>query len=321
MKNQVVKSPNKPSAMSYALLVAAGGLMFLPPRLQATLRSLAGDFVRPGCVVWKDVEHRTARRIAEWKGSSDKADAEILQLKSELETARQAVRQREVQLARWQELAAVQAPPLFSQSSSPPPERLAQPQLIEAAVLGDGHAASWRKGIWLDQGKRAGLLEEALILSSSQSLLDVGRDARLSPEDAVLLGRSVIGKVTAVGRWTSTLRLVTDAEFRGRAQLVRTTSEGFVFGAKGILKGQGEPLCRLEGIAATEMVHAGDSVYTADRDGLLPTPLYYGEVTEATLPDRAREWDIKVRPVERPSDLTKVEVLRSVLNPKRVFAN
>jgi len=316
-----VKSPVTPSAMSYALLVAAAGLMFLPPRLQATLRTLAGDFVRPGCVVWKDVEQHIASRIAGWKDSSDKHGPEIQHLKAELETAQRLVRQREVQLARLRETTAAHTPPLFSQSASSPPARLAQPQLIEAGVLGEGHAAAWRKGLWLDQGKKTGLLEEALILSSSQSLLDLGRDARLSPEDAVLLGRSVIGKVTSVGRWTSTMRLVTDVEFRGRAQLVRTTSEGFVFGAKGILKGQGKPLCRLEGVAANEMVHAGDSVYTADRDGLLPTPLYYGQVTEATLPDRAREWQIKVQPAERPSDLTKVEVLRTALNPKRVFAN
>jgi cell shape-determining protein MreC len=152
-------------------------------------------------------------------------------------------------------------------------------------------------------------------------LIDLGRDARISPEDTLLLGRSVIGKVHRVGRWTSTFLLVTDADFRGRAQLVRALQEGYVFGAKGVLRGQGDASCLLEGIPATETVEPGDLVYTADRDGPLPTPLYYGKVVEATLDDSAREWRIVVKPVERPTDLTDVQVLRSALNPRRLLAN
>jgi rod shape-determining protein MreC len=316
-----VNPSTRPSAITYWLLVAAAGLMLLPRPQQAALRLIVGDLVKPGCLACNEIRQRASAWMVEWKAAPVESDPEIRRLKQELEAATSLARQREVQLARLREEAAANSPPLFSQASAPQQKRLAQPLLIEAGVLGDGHATMWRKGLWLDQGKKAGLLEEAPILAGSQSLLDLGRDARLSAEDTVLLGRTVIGKVTAVGRWTSTMLLVTDADFRGRAQLVRATSDGFVFGAKGILKGQGEPLCRLEGVPATEMVDAEDSVYTADRDGLLPTPLYYGKVVEATLPDRAREWKIMVQPAERPADLTKVHVLRAALNLKRVMAN
>lgn len=309
------------SPFSFWMLLAAAGAAVLPDEMQGAFRSLMGDLVKPGCAAWTEAGQRIASMKSKWAVAPVDPDPEIRRLQSELDAAMALLRKRELQLARLQEEAAANRSPLFVQTSEQPPERLAQPLLVEVGVLGAGHAAAWRKGRWLDQGKATGLIEEAPVLASAQSLLDVGRDVRLSAEDAVLSGRSVIGKVAQVGRWTSTFLLVTDAEYRGRAQLVREAGDGYVFGAKGIMKGQGEPLCRLEGVPAAEMVDVGDAVYTADRDGLLPTPLYYGKVVEATLPDRAREWRILVQPAERPNDLTTVQVLRSALNPRRVAAN
>ena len=165
--------------------------------------------------------------------------------------------------------------------------------------------------------------ENELVLSTRKSrkpLIDFGEDAGISTEDALLLGRYVIGKVEHVGKWTSTVKLVTDANYRGRAQLIRETEGGqFVFGeARGILKGQGGPLCKLEGIPAESSVHLHDSVYTGERDGILPVPLYYGEVVEATLGPDDREWTVLVKPVPLPTALTKVQVLRTGLNPDRL---
>ena len=61
----------------------------------------------------------------------------------------------------------------------------------------------------LDQGAKNGLREnENWCLSTRKSkkpLIDLGEDAEISAEDALLLGRCVIGKVDHVGRWTSTL--------------------------------------------------------------------------------------------------------------------
>lgn len=307
--------------VSLWLLLAAAGLMVLPEEMQARCRVLLGDVLSPGCKVWRAAAGPVQWLAARWKPAASSSDAAVQQVRDELDAERSRTRRLEILLARTQEELQAQRMPLFDSNSDLRAERLAQPVLVDAAVLGPAHTTLWRRGRWLDEGKAAGLLEEAPILADSKPLLDLGRDAGLSAEDRLLLGRCVIGKVAQVGRWTSTFSLVTDAEFRGRAQLVRETHEGFAFGAKGILKGQGTEVCRLEGIAAEESVNVGDRVYTADRDGLLPTPLYYGEVIEATLPDGAREWQVLVRPATCPTELTNVQVLRSALNRKRVMAN
>lgn len=309
------------SSLSIWLLIAAAGLMLLPEEMQAKCRLLIGDLVKPGCLAWRGIHRQVVVAWRPTKATAADTDPEVQRLRDELASANIRVRQLEVQYARIQEEAAAHRPPLFASSDEQRPTRLALPVLIDAAVLGAGHTSLWRKGRWLEQGKAAGLMEEAPILASANPLLDLGRDAQLSPEDGLLLGRSVIGKVAQVGRWTSTFLLVTDAEYRGRAQLVRETADGYVFGAKGVLKGQTDATCVLEGVPAEDSVDVGDSVYTADRDGLLPTPLYYGQVVEATLLDRAREWRIVVQPAELPQDLTHVQVLRSALNPRRVMGN
>lgn len=311
---------SRPLFVTLWLLLAAGGMMLLPEDMQGAFRLRVADLVQPGCRLWGKLENWWPAVAATWRAVPEVATPEVDRLRRDLAAALEKTHQLEIQLAQQQESAATHQPPLFSAASASNGDRLTQPMLIEAAVLGKSHATSWRKGRWLDQGKAKGMLEDAPILASSEPLLDLGRDARLSAEDALLRGRTVIGKVHQVGRWTSTFLLVTDPRFRSRAQLVRETPEGYVFGAKGVLKGQGDAHCRLEGIPASDTVEIGNTVYTAERDGVLPSPFYYGRVIEATLDDHAKEWSILVQPLDLES-LTKVHVLRTQLNPRRALAN
>lgn len=199
--------------------------------------------------------------------------------------------------------------------------RLLVPQLLQVGVLGEAAATEWRRGLYLAGGSVQGLRESSLVLTDFRPLIDYGRDGGVAAEDPLLLGRQVIGKVAQAGRWSSSVLLLTDAGYRGRAQLVRATSQGPVFAAPGILHGTGEPTCKLEGIPSTESVRVGDFVYTAERDGVIPVPLYYGRVMEATASPDDREWTIRVEPAQRPGALTRVAVLRTLLNPDRLLAN
>jgi len=311
----------RPTAVTCWLLLAAAGLMVLPAEMQATVRLAMGDLLRPGCAAWRATRHEVRELQARWRTAPSSGNDDVSRLQEELALAQRHNRQLELQLAGLEEISPAATPPLFNSASESPGERLAQPVLVTAAVMGESSSKAFRSGRWLDQGTLAGLVDEAVILKSEQPLIDIGRDVRLSPEDKLLIGRSVVGKVQHVGRWSSTFLLVNDAEYRGRAQLVRKSTAGYVFGAKGIWRGTGEETCRLEGIPAAETVEVGDSVYTADRDGILPTPLYYGTVVAATLEDRAKTWQIFVRPVDRPHDLTHVEVLRTGINTRRALAN
>ncbi len=310
------------STLTACVLALIGiGIYFSPPGMASNLRGVVTDLLRPGHLAVLVSQGSVDRHSLESLNSADTDDsARIERLKEELEFER--VRNRALQI-RLAQRAERQSPALEISAAMKKSQRLILRTLIDAAVLGDSVAEQWRSGKLLDQGSANGLRESELVLSPAnkpqKSLIDYGEDADISTEDALLLGRCVIGKVEHVGRWTSSFQLVTDAHYRGRAQLIRETADGlFVFESQGILKGQGGPLCRLEGVPAEKSVRVQDAVYTADRDGVRPTPLYYGQVVEATLGPDDREWTILVKPVPLPSHLTVVQVLRMAVNPERL---
>jgi len=304
--------------MACVLLLVSVGMYFAPDGVKDRVRSTVTDSLRPGQMAVRQTAKSFRENMAAWATKSTRSQTrEIDQLHDQLrlEQSRQAALQ--IQLARLTDMQ-------LREMSTPEPlrslPRLTSSSLIDAAVLGEAVAESWRAGKLLNRGDANGVRESSLVVQSRHPLVDLGRDGELSPEDALLLGRCVIGKIERVGRWTSTFILLTDSEYRGRAQLVHQTESGFVFGAKGILKGQGTSKCRLEGIGTSDAVAIGDAVYTTNRDGLQGTPLYYGRVIEATLGVDDKEWKVLVDPVPIPRDLDSVQVLRTAINTERLAA-
>jgi len=298
------------------LVLVGVGLSFAPDGVVSRLRGAVTDAMRPGqqavCAMGDSLREGLVLLTSQPARTQQR---EVARLQRELDDAKARSTVLAARLARVHEEREHETALPTALRRLP---RLASVSLIEAAVLGDSLAEQWRSGKLLNRGEANGVRELSLVVNSRQPLVDVGQDGELSPEDAVLTGRSVIGKIERVGRWTSTFLLLTDAAYRGRAQLIQEAETGFAFGARGILKGQGESHCKLEGIAATESVRVGDGVYTADRDGLVSTPLYYGKVVEATLGPDDREWKVLVEPAPLPSRLTSVQVLRTSVNSERL---
>jgi cell shape-determining protein MreC len=241
---------------------------------------------------------------------------EVHDLHVRLAEASEHVRQLEVQLAiREQQWRSAKAENPHGESLEP----LLVPQLVEARVLGDESAALWRSGKLIGAGAAAGIVESSLVLTGRRPLVDLGEDARVSAGDALYAGRSVVGKVAAVGRYTSTVVLVTDAGYAGRARIARRTSRGLTFGSEGTLMGDGTALCRLRHIA--EPVNVGDEVYTGGTDGVLPFAMYYGRVVRAELEPAATEWSIDVKPDAALARFDRVQILRLAVNAGRLLAD
>ena len=300
------------------LLLLGVGLYFAPDGMATRLHNAVSDGLRPGQIAVRQSSARVREQVVSMTASSEKSHRrEVARLQEKLQAEQTRSAALTVQLARASDIQARETGLPSAMRQLP---RLASPSLIEAAVMGDVLAEQWRSGRLLDRGESHGVRESSLVVNSRASLIDIGQDGELSPEDALLLGRCVIGKVERVGRWTSTFLLLTDSAYRGRAQLIHQTESGFVFGAKGILKGQGRALCRLDGISSVDSVNVGDSVFTANRDGVNAAPLYYGKVVEATLGPDAAEWKVLVEPVPLPGQLTTVQILRTTVNTERLAA-
>src|SRR5262249_28570260 len=150
--------------------------------------------------------------------------------------------------------------------------------------------ALWHSVRHLDRGRASNIAESALVLEKNLPHIDRGSDAGVEAEQDVFVGRCVVGRIAAVGQWTSTIELVTDARYRALAQIIRPTDQGGSFGAEGILVGQGTSLCKLTEVPTTQTVRVGDEVYTSDRDKRTPVPLYYGRIIRVE--EAGRRWDI-----------------------------
>jgi len=126
-----------------------------------------------------------------------------------------------------------------------------------------------------------------------------------------------VGRISRVGRWTSTLQPLTDTRFRGLARLARPGDDRPVFSTRGMLEGTGDGFCRLTLVPATAAVAIGDVVYTDGRDQPDAWPMVYGTVVRAELPEDAPHWDIRIRPAINLDELGHVEVLTRRFNRQR----
>lgn len=312
----------KPPWKTAGLLGAVAlGLFSAPPKITEPIRVAVRDGLRPG--------QRALQSSTEWvttqrrnRGPFDYQDREqVTALRTELRSWQDRYRRLQIEAAQLRdqmETAQQQGAVPFQGRVGKP---LLIPQLLTAAVLGEETAAKWQAGRFIDKGQTHGVSPSTLVVDVGSRLIDQGADANIAAGQPVLAGRCVVGRIAQVGHWTSTVQLVTDGEFRGFAQLVRPTSQGFVFGTRGILEGIGDTLCRLRFISSTEAVQVGDEVYTGDRDGALPSRLYYGQVVRAELEPHASHWEIWVKPAVADMELQTVQVLRTKLNPARRMSN
>lgn len=296
------------------VLLGATGIVLaiLPARWTATIRATVFDMARPGqqaVVVLQD-------RVEAWVANRDTNEVAVDRLQDELATTRQELRRLQLALTRLRE------DPGTSTDGSPPPPSPGAPLLVEdlvaARVLGTETIAAWQAGHLLDRGRQHGITVADLVLEPGRVTLDQGRNAGIGEEQPVYAGRQVVGRISRVGLWTSTIQLVTDPEFRGLAKLARPGRDGPVFAARGMLHGTGSALCRLTLVRSNQVVRVGDEVYTGGRDNLFPWPMLYGTVVEAQLAPGAPHWEIRVRPALQKRSLERVEIFTKVLNPSRL---
>lgn len=300
--------------------IAAIGLGFAPPNVQGWLRATIRDGFQPGVTLAATAQQSAARQLHQRFVGDDEQQlqSQISNLKSELVSLQKRLRREQLAHQRTldQKLLALQRHDDERRPIDPPP--LIVPQVVEANVLGEELAASWRGGKLLNRGTSNGVVEASLVLDANAKLVDQGEDSGLAADLPVFAGSCVVGKLQHVGHWSSTWVPLTDKRFAGRARLARVTASGLAFGADGVLIGNGKDACRLTKIRATEPVSEGDEVFALETPAGFETPLFYGTVIRAELADGATHWDIEVRPAIDPQSARSVSIVRPMVNPKRL---
>jgi rod shape-determining protein MreC len=302
-----------------ALSMAGVGLGLAPAKVASLWRAGVRDALRPGQALVDVAAARVKTALDAFPMRRGGLSEETRALKARLAAAEQRNRRLEI---RWESLERRLRTGEELAGDIPSGESRASlfvPQLVEARVLGETSGSLWRARKLVGAGAVSGIVESSIVLNDDRPLVDQGGDAHVSPGDAVYSGRCVVGKIIEAGSYSSTLQLVTDDGYSGRARLARRTTSGLVFGSEGTLIGVGESLCRLKRIH--EPVNVGDEVFTGGTDGVLPCAMYYGRVVRAKLEPGATEWSIDVKPAAALDRLESVQILRLAINTGRLLAD
>lgn len=305
-------SRNRSTLLAALATCAAAAVLFVsPPGVHRALRSIVLDLIGGGqarvLVQYESIRGLILARFARLE-STAKDGGPSISRESEARTAalEQTCRRLRLENARLRDELSLAEKYGVSPAAALPQPQVEVPLVVRADVIGGTNRVAAER--FLSSGRSRGLAESDAVVAGAGPHLDQGSEAGVEPELDVLIGRCVVGRVAAVGRWTSVLQPITDPHYRGLVQIVRPSEQGGSFGAEGILVGQGTEICRLTDVPTTQTVRIGDDVYTSDRDRRFPIPLYYGRVVRVT--EAGRNWDISVRPAARVGDLKTVDVLK-----------
>ena len=301
-------------------LLLAIALIASPPFVQSRLRSAIRDVFTPGVSLANVTQLAASQQLRRQLLGNDAGELadQLTELRAELAEAQKQLRREQLarQQTRDEKLLALQRHDESHKPLDSPP--LIVPQIVEARVIGDELAASWRGGKLLNRGTSSAVVEASFVLDANANLVDQGTDAGLSADLPVFAGSCIVGKLQHVGHWSSTWVPLTDKRFRGRAQLARLTSAGLIFATEGVLIGTGKDNCSLTKIRSTEPVSEGDEVFSLETPGGFESPLFYGTVTRAELTPGATHWDIEVCPALDPHSARYVRIIKPAVNERRM---
>ncbi len=307
-------------ALLAGVVIVAIAVHFAPTFVIAALRDSWNTILLPSqraCAGGLDLARGAVDRVAAWFADGERLAATTAELE-----ALQAKNQRlaaQLEAARVQVAEARTAVP--SDGTSAPLLRI---ETTHARVLGRQAQSFLRGQCLLDLGSRKGAASGAFVIDASGGddgappVIDAGGDLALSAGGVVLAGRRIWGRLAAVGVHTSTVERITDRGYRDTVRIAHAIqSEQSRLGPRGMLVGNGEPLCRIELVATTEPIALGDLVLAAE-DGMLDEPLIYGHVSRVEQPAAGGHWQIWMTPAVGSEPPRNVAVLRFELNPVRI---
>lgn len=306
---------NRPGQQLAAVVVWLVGLclLILPESVTSRLRSVTWDLALPGEHFVELALNQISAGVFPHRtpSSSPDTDIRITRLENQL---------RELRLQNHQLKVSQGLIPPRIRASTDGTSPLILPDLLSARVIGRELSRVWNDQPVIDQGSTRGSRPDLLVLDKDRINLDVGKDLGVRPDSPVYAGRIVVGRIARVGLFTSSIRLITDSQYRGEARIFHDSDHAETNPrrtARGILAGNGQNVCRILDVPPSEVVEVGDWVYTAEDDGILPHAMCYGRVSAAHLKPGAVHWEIEVAPAASPEQLREVTLLRTRLNSDR----
>ncbi|QDT16895.1 rod shape-determining protein MreC [Alienimonas californiensis] len=271
-----------------AAAIALGALLAAaPPGVELIVRTQLHDLAGP-----------VLSRLPASSAPAETAEAPVAEL------AREVARLRT-------ELAATPA--------DAPADRLVGPLWLTAATLGTAERRGAVAELLIARVGTETAADDVALLTENLPAIDAGADRQVHVGDLVVTGGAVVGRIAAAGRWTATVRPVTDADFRLAVTVPGNAAPGGGEEATAVLAGDGDAGAVLLHVptAATIAVGAVVACEAAETGGAA-VPVGVVSAVEPAAADGRRL--VRVRPLATLAGRAggAVQVVRAGLNRRRV---
>lgn len=134
-------------------------------------------------------------------------------------------------------------------------------------------------------------------------VIDVGSKHGISINDTVVSGDALIGRISAVARFTSRVQLITDPGIGVPARVLETRDQGIIRGRSGID-------CQMDYVPNSSNIEDGNKIVTSSIGGVYPDSILIGVVAKSKAMNGLLFRDIRVRPAIDVSKAESVLVIR-----------
>ena len=139
-------------------------------------------------------------------------------------------------------------------------------------------------------------------------VIDKGSKNGINKGDAVIISNGLIGKITSVSNFSSTVKLLTSDEISNKISVKITTDDGYLYG---LLIGYDKDLnvYKIEGITNSDDIKEGDMVTTTGLTDYFPSGILIGNVSNIVKDEYDLNSIVEVTPSVNFEDISIVTVL------------
>jgi len=134
-------------------------------------------------------------------------------------------------------------------------------------------------------------------------IIDVGTKQGASVDDIVVFGNALVGRISAIGRSSGRVILITDPASNVPSRFLQSRTQGMV-------QGTVDGTCIMKYVPRQTEINKSDKVISSGIGGVFPKALYVGDVIEVKQKDAKLFKDIKIKPRVAISKIEHVLVIK-----------
>jgi len=135
-------------------------------------------------------------------------------------------------------------------------------------------------------------------------IIDVGTKQGASVNDIVVFGNALVGRISAIGRSSARVILITDPASNVPSRFLQSRTQGMV-------QGTADGTCIMKYVPRQTEINESDKVISSGIGRVFPKSLYVGDVIEVKQKDAKLFKDIKIKPRVAISKIEHVLVIKN----------